>query len=140
MSKAIKHIRVRNVYKIYNIFSKIIDRLPKTFPKVALVVHTNLEELQKYYMDTTEYDQNEHMPFAFCDGDTYTIHVHLTMDDEKESDIAWYFLHELGHLYAHHKYGYEDKRWEDYKTAEKYADKFANRWVKKLKYERRIRK
>ena len=139
MSRTLKHIRTENIDKIYRIFNKIMNRLPATFPRVALVVHTNLEDLQKYYTDTQGEEPEEDLPFAFCDGETYTVHVHLTMNDETLSDITWYFLHELGHLYAHCRYGEHDRRWTDYRTAESYANRFANRWVKKLKEEGKIR-
>ena len=139
MSKTLKHIRSENIDKIYRIFNKIVNRLPKTFPRVALVVHTSLEDLQQYYVNTEGEEPHEDLPFAFCDGNTYTVHVHLTMNEETLQDITWYFLHELGHLYGHYRYGDEDPRWTDFKTAETYANRFANRWVRTLKEEGKLR-
>lgn len=121
--------------KIYKIFHKIIDRLPSTFPRAALVVHANLEELQQYYMDYEGEEPKEDLPFAFCDGNSFTVHGHLTMNEEPTRDIAWYFLHELGHLYALNRYGTNDKRWKHHETAERYANRFANRWIRKIKKE-----
>lgn len=139
MSKTSKHIRSENIDKIYRIFNKIVNRFPQTFPRVALVVHTSLDDLQQYYINTEGKEPPEDLPFAFCDGNTYTVHVHLTMNDETLHDITWYFLHELGHLYAHHKYGDRDPKWTDFKIAESYANRFANRWLKKLKEEGKLR-
>lgn len=138
-----KHIRSESIDKIYRIFNKIVNRLPQTFPRVALVVHTSVEDLQQYYIHnyniTEDEELPEELPFAFCDGNTYTVHVHLTMNEEKLQDITWYFLHELGHLYAHSRYGDEDPRWADFQTAEAYANRFANRWLRKLQDEGRVR-
>ena len=127
----------RRLGRVYSAYHKIIERLPATYPRAALVVHINLEELCNYYLDSegVEEEEEEYLPFAFCDGNTYTVHVPLTLNEETLSDIAWYCLHEIGHLYAHHRYGESDSRWDHHATAERYANRFAGRWLKKLKEE-----
>lgn len=135
----VKHIHRSNIDKIYRIYSKIINRLPATFPRTALVVHMNLKELQQYYIDTEGEEPPDKLPFAFCDMNTFTVHVHLTMTEESIQDIAYYFLHEIGHLYALHRYGPDDDRWDDYKTAEAFANRFARRWLNRMKQEGRLR-
>lgn len=135
-----KRVSLRDIAKIYKIYNKVFKRLPKTYPKAGLVVHTNLEELQKYYIDSEgKAYGDESLPFAFCDANTNTIHVHLTISDEPIASIAWYYLHEIGHLYAYQRYGIEDRKWQDYTTAEKYANEFAGRWVRKMKKEGRLK-
>jgi hypothetical protein len=133
VSKILKS--VKNIAKVYKIYHKIISRLPTTFPNTALVMHTNLEELQKYYTDIEGEEPKEDLPFVFCKGDTYTVHVHLEITDEQTQEIILYLLHELGHLYAHFRYGEDDERWSDYRKSERYANQFASRWARKINKE-----
>lgn len=130
--------KTTNSRKMYKIYTKLIERLPSTYPHPTLVVHVNLTELIRYYWDDEgEMDRGDpgHSPYAFCDGIDSTIHVSYTLIKEPTNTILWYFLHELGHLYALQQYGKSDKRWGDYKVGEKYANRFASRWLNKLKKE-----
>ena len=125
--------------KISRVFSRIIRRLPSTYPKALLVVHSSLKKLESYYWETggTALDPGDpgHPPFAYCDGEDYSIHVASILNKESARQISWYLLHEIGHLQALRRYGEYDPRWEDYKQAERYANRFANRWCNKLKEE-----
>lgn len=125
--------------RISRIFSRLVRRLPSTYPKAVLVVHKSLKKLQSYYWETsgTALDPGDpgHSPFAYCDGEDNSIHVASNLNKESAREIGWYLLHEVGHLRALQKFGEKDPRWDDYKTAERYANKFADRWCKKLKEE-----
>ena len=136
--------KTTNSRKMYKIYTKLIKRLPSTYPRATLVVHVNLTELIGYYWDSEgeELDRGDpgHPPFAFCDGEDNTIHVSYTLIKESTSQIVWYFLHELGHLYALQHYGDKDNRWKNYKISERYANRFANRWISKLKEEGWLKK
>jgi len=125
--------------RVSRTFSRIIKRLPSTYPKAVLVVHTSLKKLQSYYWETngTALDPGDpgHSPFAYCDGEDYSIHIASNLKKESVSEIGWYLLHEMGHLRALQRFGVRDPRWHDYKLAERYANKFADRWCDKLKEE-----
>ncbi len=122
---------------IYKIYHKIIDRLPSTYPRAALVVHRDVKELREYYFASEDITENdvEYLPEAFCDGLTYTIHIPLTLYTCPIEEIAWYYLHEIGHLYALSRYGENNPKWSGSDIAEKYADKFAYRWLNKIQRE-----
>lgn len=125
--------------KISKLFSKVMRRLPSTYSKVTLVLHTSLKKLQSYFYETDGIpldpgDPGE-PPFAFCDGEDNSIHVASVLSKESASMVSWYMLHEIGHLQALQKYGEKDPRWDDYKQAERYANRFADRWCKKFKKE-----
>lgn len=124
--------------KVSTVFSRILDRLPSTYPQATLEIHQSLKALEtKYYkMHGTALDPGDpgHPPFAFCGRDK-SIHVAYVMNKEDVCQISWYILHEMGHLLALQKYGENDLRWDDYTVAERYANLFADRWCKKLKEE-----
>jgi Zn-dependent peptidase ImmA (M78 family) len=125
--------------KISRVFSKITRRLPSTYPKTLLVIHSSLKKLQSYFLETggTALDPGDpgHPPFAYCDGEDNSIHVASVLNRDSARQISWYLLHEIGHLRALQKYGEEDSRWDDYKQAEHYANRFANKWCNRLKKE-----
>ena len=126
--------------KLNEIYQAITDRFPSTYPIAKLIIHKDIKLLRQSYNRTEEKDGGGEAPFAFCDGENNTIHISLAFSEEELVDIMWYFLHEVGHLYALEKYGSKDSRWNDYKTAESYANKFANRWLSRLKKEDFINK
>jgi len=125
--------------RVINAFSKILKRLPSTYPKTILIIHNNLKNLQSYYWETsgTSLDPGDpgHSPFAYCDGDDYSIHVSPSLNRVSTIEVVWYLLHEIGHLKALYKFGEKDPRWKDYKISEQYANKFADRWCDTLKKE-----
>jgi len=125
--------------KISRIFSKLMRRLPSTYPKAVLVIHRSIKKLESYYWETegTALDPGDPglPPFAFCDGEDNSIHVAYPLYKESSRNISWYLLHEMGHLVALQKYGEKDLRWKDYIVGERYANKFADRWCKRLKEE-----
>ena len=131
--------KTRNSRRMYQVYTKLLKRIPSTYPRPTLVVHVNLFELVRYYWDSegraVESGDPGHPPFAFCDGEDNTIHISYTLIKESNNTIIWYFLHELGHLYALHKYGESNSKWNNYKIGENYANSFANRWTRKLKKE-----
>lgn len=126
--------------KIKKIYKSIIDRLPSTYPCAELVIHNSVRKLREYYTKT-EGKESGDPPCAFCDVDNNTIHVPLDLNYISYSkknvpcQFAEIILHEIGHLYAHGRYGIKDLRWKDYVTAERYADRFACRWLRRLKKE-----
>lgn len=123
--------------KIRRAYDSLIGRLPSTYPHATLIVHENLHDLRKRYWRGSAESRNaaDYEPFAFCDGERNTIHVPLNLAKETYQQILWYILHEVGHLYALEKYGWRDRRWSNNMTAEKYADRFADRWTNRLKAE-----
>ena len=130
----------RKTVKISRVFSRILRRLPSTYPKSVLVIHTSLRKLQLYFLEIngTALDPGDPglPPFAFCYGEDNSIHVASLLNKDSIQQISWYLLHEIGHLQALQRYGEKDRRWEDYKQAEYYANRFADRWCNKLKEER----
>ena len=116
---------------IHNIFRQLQERLPSTFPQAKLVVHPSFVDL---FMKG--FKGRGAPPFAYCEGKDNTIHVVTQLYREDLDIILWFYLHEMGHLYALQRYGIDDYRFSDNKEAEKYADSFANRWLKRLKKER----
>jgi Zn-dependent peptidase ImmA (M78 family) len=124
---------------IRGIYRSLLERLPSTYPKPNLIVHHSLSELADRYWDGAEEPHTGdpgHPPFAFCDGDKQTIHIAAQLNREPVESIVWYYLHELGHLFALQRYGEHSDKFKKYKVAEKYANRFASRWVRRLKKER----
>lgn len=125
--------------RLLKIFNVINDRLPSTYPKAKLIIHSNLKKLEENYWGDEEKELEPGDPgdplFAFCNINDFSIHIAYCLNYETLPNICWYLLHEIGHLQAIRKYGEEDIKWCDYKTAEKYANEFADRWVKKIKKE-----
>lgn len=128
--------KIKGIQKLIQTFRRIQRRLPSTYPHAALVIHMNEDELQKYYYCVEGEDPTEnypaHHPYAFCYGDAITVHMHAGMYEETQRQLAWYMLHELGHLYALQRYGEKDPRWKDPNVAEPYANTFATRWARRL--------
>jgi hypothetical protein len=132
--------KVEGIRKVLQIWDRISKRLPATYPAASLVIHMSEEELEAYYWEfyeCTKKEREEYPPYAFCDGDTNTIHVHATMAEQTTKEIARYLLHEEGHLYAFQRYGVDDPRTNDKnaKIDEAYADRFAARWIRRLRNE-----
>lgn len=125
---------------ICHIYKKLLERLPKTYPKPKLIVHPNLSELYSYFCGNSEGIRKDpgYPPQAFCDGDDNTIHVPIQLNRETREDIVKLYLHEIGHLYALNRYGEGNRRWSVYKDSERYANQFASRWFSRLKKERWI--
>lgn len=124
----------RNKFKL--LFDTLISRLPSTYPQPHLVLHSTLKELEKSFRHDNAFFKNI-IPEAFCDISTNTIHVaSYFFRNKNQFEIMWYYLHEIGHFYAVQRYGLCDVRWKDIKESERFADKFANRWVRRLQQER----
>jgi predicted SprT family Zn-dependent metalloprotease len=132
--------KIKGIQKLIQTFRRIQRRLPSTYPHAALVIHMNEHELTRYYYDCmygddpTENFPARH-PYAFCDGDAMTVHMHANMYKETQRQLSWYMLHELGHLYALQRYGEKDPRWKTASVAEPYANRFAYRWTRRLSEE-----
>lgn len=132
-----------NLKRIYTIYDAIKDRLPSTYPRPKLA----------FFEDEHCMIQNNHMRikkdesvYAIVDPMTYTICLPLKMTFEytkangieysnvvpinkvSDEDIAHTILHEIGHLYAGERYGFDSKKYSD----EAYCDRFAARWVRVL--------
>lgn len=116
--------------KVDKIYQLLLERLPSTYPQATLVIHKTLTSLRKSYFKGETPDIDD--PFAFCNSSDMSIHASKSFYKIDTNDIVFYLLHEVGHLYAYKKYGDKDIRWEDYKSAERYANRFAYRWLKKL--------
>jgi len=132
-----------NLKRIYNIYDIIKERLPKTYPRPKLAFFED-----EHCMLTNNHvrPKKGESVYALVSPDTYTISLPLSMTIEyiksngivcskttsisKESDenIAHTILHEIGHLYAGERYGYDSKQYDD----EKYCDRFADRWLRVL--------
>lgn len=123
-----------NERKIRQLYQALLERLPSTYPKAELIIHSSVSALRQHYTKTEGRDEGD-PPYAYCDADDNTIHVSLAFNEEYRSNMLWYFLHEIGHLFALQKYGWKDPRWDDYKISERYANRFADRWTTKLKKE-----
>jgi Zn-dependent peptidase ImmA (M78 family) len=123
-------------YIISNLYEKILNRFPSTYVKFPLILHETIENLQDYYFLSMGIKKRSSPPYAFCDGDTKTIH--LASDIISKEEVAYYLLHEYGHLHALKKYGKKHKFWKNNILAEEYADNFAYRWLKKIKEEKII--
>lgn len=121
--------------RISKMYQAVLDRLPSTYPRAVLVVHKTVAELRECYSISNNGDDEGDPPYAYCDSSDNTIHVSHAFYNENLQSMAWYFLHEIGHLYSLEKFGEKDPRWDDYKSSERYANNFADRWVKKLKTE-----
>jgi len=133
-----------NLNRVYHIYDAIKDRLPKTYPRPKLAFFED-----EHCMLTNNHikPKKDESVFAVVSPETYTISLPLKMTFEytKKSDgidytntvpinkladenIAHTILHEIGHLYAGERYGYDSKQYDD----ERYCDRFADRWVRIL--------
>jgi len=119
---------VNGLQKVFKTFDKIMKRLPSTYPQAHIVIHRDEECLKGYYLAHEEPADDDFDLIAFCDAPSSTIHLHMDIQQETCRAIASHILHEMGHLYAYHKYGEKKKVWED----ETYANRFASRWVRQL--------
>lgn len=135
MTTTIKE-KLNGIRKILKIWDRISKRLPSTYPRPSLVIHMSEAELEEYFFEFYECSQKdrERPPYAFCDANVQTIHVHATMAEETVKEIAKYLLHEEGHLYAFARYGMEDPRAhdEEERVDEAFANRFASRWIRRL--------
>lgn len=120
--------------RISKIYQAVLARLPSTYPQAKLVIHQTITELRDCYKSTNGDEEGE-PPYAFCDSADNTIHVSHAFYNENIQSMVWYYLHEIGHLYSLQKYGEDDPRWENYESSERYANMFADRWIRKLKKE-----
>lgn len=121
--------------KIVKAYKSILSRLPTTYPQAKLIVHKTITDLRKYYEEECNGDEEGAPPYAFCNSVDNTVHVSYAFYKESIESMSWYFCHEIGHLYALQKFGESDLRWKDFELAERYANNFADRWIKKLKKE-----
>lgn len=121
--------------RISKMYQAVLNRLPSTYPQATLIIHKTVFDLRECYKNSCDGDEEGEPPYAFCDSADNTIHVSHAFYNENLQSMTWYFLHELGHLYSLQKFGEDDPRWGDYKSSERYANNFADRWVKKLKME-----
>jgi len=133
-----------NLKRIIEIYSVIKTRLPKTyrFPKLAFY-----EDEESMLANNEMKKLAEETVWAIVNPNTLTIGLPLSISMEyvnrwgedkqrnillnkmEEEKIALILLHELGHIYAGERYGYDSKQYSD----EKWCDAFAMRWVKVLK-------
>lgn len=123
--------------RIQKIYEALLDRLPSTYPQAKLIIHNSTQKLREYW--TKDEGKKSGDPFcAFCGTDD-TIHVPADLYYGSNISMAVRFaevmLHEIGHLYVYKKYGPRDSRWKNYEIAERYADNFASRWIRKMKKE-----
>lgn len=123
----------KSTNRILKTFYTVIGRLPSTYPKPKLVVHKNLRDLRRSFYGINK--QDNVLPYAFCDCRKNSVHVVPSLNNEAKYTIAWYLLHEIGHLRAIQRYGPHDPKWDDYKSSELYADRFASRWCNRLEEE-----
>jgi hypothetical protein len=128
--------------RIRELYLKLIERLPSTYPKADLIIHNSTKALRQSYTKMEGKREGNDLAYAFCYADCdandamhVRIHISLEFNGEHKSNIIWYFLHEIGHLFALQKYGWKDPRWDNYKISERYANGFANRWISRLKNE-----
>lgn len=136
-----------NLKRVIYIYSVIKDRLPTTYPRPKLAFFEDEECL----LTNTKMKKKENESiYAVVDPDTWTINLPLSMKFEftsalgnkhfnsvsitklSDKEIAQTILHEIGHLYAGERYGYNSKKYSD----EKYCDRFAERWWKILAKEK----
>lgn len=124
--------------RIRKIYDAILKRLPSTYPQAELVIHTSMRKLREYYTKMDGIKESGDPPCAFClfaDEDNQSVHVPEDLNYKSEKRVRQFaevMLHEIGHLYVVRKYGFKDLRWKNEIIAERYADRFAYRWMKKI--------
>ena len=121
--------------KYRTIFLRLLERLPASYPKPKLIIHPSQKKLSASYWEIGKaYDKNiNEPPIAWCNVLDNSVHIASTsLKLKEEQNILFIFLHEIGHIYAYNKYGFEDPKWYNDRIREKYADDFAARWSKKL--------
>lgn len=130
-----------NLDRTLEIYEVIKNRLPSTYPKPKIAFFEDEECMLS--CNSLKRKKNETV-FAVVNPKTFTMCFPLnttSMSDEfnktislpdiSEEELAFLILHEIAHLYAGERYGYDSKFYND----EKYCDSFAARWVKTLKKE-----
>jgi hypothetical protein len=116
---------------IRKIYQALMKRLPRNYPRADLIIHPTLTELHKNY---GKINKLEVPPAAFFDSSNNTIHISYNSTTRLD-ELVWLLLHEITHFYALKTYGDEDYRWSDLDLSEKYANKRADKWIKKLRKE-----
>lgn len=129
-----------NLKRVMNIYDIIKNRLPLTYPRPKLAF---FEDEECMLVNNNMKQKEDESVYAIVDPDTWTINLPLNMTFEytsmkgneysnkipitkvSDEDIALIILHEIGHLYAGERYGYDSKQYNN----ERYCDKFASRWV-----------
>lgn len=136
-----------NLKRVFDILQIIKARLPKTYPQPRLAFF----EDENCLLDNMRWKRGDFSIYAVVDPDTYTINMPLRMNVEHicnssgkvviksvpihkfdDNEIALTILHEIGHLYAGNRYGWSSDKYKD----EDYCDKFAERWLEKIKKEK----
>lgn len=126
-----------NINKVFRIYNKIKKRLPYDYPRPMLVFFTDQDDIRDFF----KIKDIDHEFYAVMEPQTGTISIPLffytTAADGKknfisleEEKIAFVLLHEIGHFYALDKYGFGEKY-----NDENYCNRFARRWVRKMKKE-----
>ena len=118
--------------------------LPGTYPRPKLAFFEDEEAMLKNNKMRIRKDENV---YAVVSPETLTISLPLSMTFEytnakgedynktvplnkfSDEEIAHTIFHEIAHLYFGEKYGYGSKQYSD----EKGCDRFADRWVRRLK-------
>jgi len=138
-----------NLKRVLDIYELIKMELPRTYPRPKLAFFEDEESMLKN--NRMRVKKNENV-YAVVNPETFTINLPLNMALEytnskgndytktvpinkfSDEEIAHTILHEIAHLYFGERYGYESKQYSD----EKGCDRFANRWVRKLKKDKLI--
>jgi hypothetical protein len=134
-----------NLKKILDIYDIIKEVLPSTYPRPSLAFFQDEATLIKN-TKIKGVKQNENL-YAVVDPETMTINLPLKMkftytnakgheyrkvvqlNKMEDEEIAMTLLHEINHLRAGERYGYDHPKYFD----EFACEEFAKRWVKKLK-------
>lgn len=114
-----------NLKKIISINEAIKDILPKSYPRPRICLY----EDEAHLVEAQDMDNQQAILFAVYDPNIDTINIPIKDSLElSDIDLAKVLIHEYGHAYLGHKYGFSSKEYSD----EAACDKFALRWVKKL--------
>ena len=112
--------------KIMKIYTMIKERLPDTYPKPKLVFFEDEDSMINN--SNLEIDDDEIVYAIYCPNNNL-ISICNNLFELTNIDIAKILLHEIGHARANIKYGYKSKHYTD----ELECDRFALRWIKKIK-------
>lgn len=139
-----------NLKRVFELFEIIKQRLPKTYPRPTSLAFFQTEE--SMLATTKVKKEKDETVYAVVDPNTETVSLPLEMKIEYKNKAGEEFnktvplsrveddlileilLHECGHLLYGQKYGYNSKKYLD----EKQCDKFAKRWLQKIKKEKLI--
>jgi hypothetical protein len=138
-----------NLKRVFDLYEMIKERIPSTYPRPKLAFY----EDEDCMLDNTKLTKDvEETVYAVVNPNTDTISLplHLSFEHINKSkevvlkiipitkrtdmEISNTLLHEIGHLYAGDRYGYQSKQYND----ERYCDNFASRWVRILRKEKLI--